>query len=78
MEYLVTPVMRLSMVKIDILLFTYGTFTHLALNNNHSLDNKKFKDRKCTTQKEIRQAYWKYIDGIMSSETESELETGKT
>jgi hypothetical protein len=28
-------------------------------------------------QKEIRRAYWKYIDGIMSSETESELETGK-
>ena len=25
----------------------------------------------------IRRAYWKYIDGIMSSETESELERGK-
>jgi hypothetical protein len=45
--------------------------------SGHSGDNKKFKDLKCTTQKEIRRAYWKYIDGIMSSETESELETGK-
>ena len=45
--------------------------------SGHSGDNKKFKDLKCTTQKEIRRAYWKYIDGIMSSETESELETRK-
>jgi hypothetical protein len=31
--------------------------------SGHSGDNKKFKDLKCTTQKEIRRAYWKYIDG---------------
>jgi CRISPR/Cas system Type II protein with McrA/HNH and RuvC-like nuclease domain len=37
--------------------------------SGHSGDNKKFKDRKCTTQKEIGRAYCKYIDGIMSSET---------
>ena len=45
--------------------------------SGHSGDNKKFKDLKCTTQKEIRRAYWKCIDGIMSSETESELDRKK-
>ena len=45
--------------------------------SGHSGDNKKFKDLKRPAQKEIRRAYWKYIDGIMSSETESDLETGK-
>jgi hypothetical protein len=43
----------------------------------NSGDNEQFKDLKRSTQKEVRRAYWKYIDGIMSNETESELETGK-
>jgi hypothetical protein len=45
--------------------------------SGHSGDNKKFKDLKRSTQKEIRRAYWKYIDGIVSSETESELDRKK-
>jgi hypothetical protein len=47
------------------------------LQPKKSGDNKKFKDLKRSTQKEIRRAYWKYIDGIVSSETESELDRKK-
>ena len=45
--------------------------------SNHPQDTKKFKNLKQTIQRKSRQAYWKYIEDIVTPENNEEVHSSK-